>query len=150
MGGTVDGEHIDFNKNLASTAGHDDRKVICKPSGTANWGEQAPSAYGKATAKDDGTIVFTFIKKTLHINLSGMSIVAADEDQLGVIKEKFTICTLARARTRGASKRIFTGDSKECGACDFFHGYERQKRGRERERERERERCRDNVYDLHL
>ena len=39
-----------------------------------NTASNTPTAHGVARARADGTILFTFTRKTLHVNLSGMSI----------------------------------------------------------------------------
>ena len=53
MGGTVNGEHVDFNENLASTAGHPDRKVICKPSSMSGMTVHFADGDGNATKVRD-------------------------------------------------------------------------------------------------
>ena len=39
-----------------------------------NTASNTPTAHGVARARADGTILFTFSKKSVHVNLSGMSI----------------------------------------------------------------------------
>ena len=39
-----------------------------------NTASNTPTAHGVARARADGTILFTFTRKTYHVNLSGMSI----------------------------------------------------------------------------